>query len=213
MNAATQPKIATKPTVPPGFRLNAEGNLVAEANIKPIELARDQVVYDIATLAATRAKDLAAFKAKAMDEIAALVELSAGQYGVKLGGRKGNVTLFSFDGRYKVVRSMQDQQVFDERLQAAKALIDECLRDWTKDAHINIRAIIDRAFEVDKQGNLSVSRILTLRRVQIDDVRWQNAMQAISDSLQVITTKSYIRVYERAESGEYLPLALDVASA
>jgi len=132
---------------------------------------------------------------------------------VKLGGRKGNVTLFSFDGRYKVVRSMQDQQVFDERLQAAKALIDECLRDWTKDAHINIRAIIDRAFEVDKQGNLSVSRILTLRRVQIDDVRWQNAMQAISDSLQVITTKSYIRVYERAESGEYLPLALDVASA
>jgi hypothetical protein len=37
---------------------------------------------------------------------------------------------------------MQDRIAFDERLQAAKSLIDECLADWTENARPEIRAII-----------------------------------------------------------------------
>lgn len=72
--------------------------------------------------------ELAQFKVAAMNEVTEFVERSLAEYDVKHGGKKGNVTLISFDGAYKVVRQMQETLVFDERLQAAKALIDECIQ-------------------------------------------------------------------------------------
>nr|PRK21838.1 hypothetical protein BV206_01488 [Haemophilus influenzae] len=67
---------------------------------------------------------------------------------------------------------------------------------------------------MDKEGNLNTSRILGLRRVDIQDERWQNAMQAISESVQVVSSKAYVRLYERVgESDQYVPIALDVAGA
>lgn len=101
---------------------------------------------------------------------------------------------------------------FDEGILAAKALIQECLDDWTQDANGNLKALVSRAFEVDKEGNLSTNRILGLRRVKIDDTRWQQAMDAISDSLQVIDSKSYIRLYQREDNGKYTPISMDLAS-
>ena len=67
---------------------------------------------------------------------------------------------------------------------------------------------------MDKEGNLKTSRILGLRRVEIQDSRWQNAMQAISESVQVVSSKAYVRLYERVgETDQYVPIALDVAGA
>jgi putative sulfate transport protein cysZ len=61
---------------------------------------------------------------------------------------------------------------------------------------------------------LNTSRILGLRRVEIQDSRWQNAMQAISESVQVVSSKAYVRLYERVgETDQYVPIALDVAGA
>lgn len=53
-------------------------------------------------------QQLCDFKALAFGDIAAFVQLSAEQYEVNLGGAEGNLTLFSFDGKYKVVRQCQD---------------------------------------------------------------------------------------------------------
>ena len=100
---------------------------------------------------------------------------------------------------------------FDERIHAGKALIDECLHDWSSNARPELRSLIDNAFQVDKEGNLNTARILSLRRVDIQDERWTRAMQAISDSVQVIGSKDYIRFYERDENGKYQPIALDMA--
>ena len=144
--------------------------------------------------------------------MAAFSALSAEKYGVKYGGTKGNITLLSFDGRYKVVRSMQENISFDERLQAARDLINQCLRDWTEGGPADLRTLIDDAFALDRQGNLSAGRILSLRRIKITDPRWCEAMEAISDSIQVLSSKAYIRVYERDSSGKYLPIPMDMAA-
>ncbi|KGF30465.1 sulfate transporter [Oligella urethralis DNF00040] len=194
------------------YKTDSQGRLVPIDTIKDIDLARDDLVLEIVEKAKALNKALSTFKSTAFEDIQAFIDLSAEKYGAKIGGRKGNVTLNSYDGKYRVLRASQDNIVFDERIQAAKALIDECLRDWTDGARQEIRAIIDRAFEVDKQGNLNTGRILTLRRVEIKDPRWLKAMQAISDSTQVISSKSYIRVYERkGDTDEYIQLPLDIA--
>lgn len=201
-------------TIPDGYRVDARGRLIPEAQIKPIDLARDQLVRDIVNGASKLATELQAFKRGAFDDIEALVELSADQYGVKLGGRKGNVQLVSFDGRYKVLRAVADRITFDERLQAAKVLIDECLNDWTDKGPGELRVIVQDAFDVDKAGNINVSKILSLRRHKIDDERWKRAMDAIGDAIQVIGTTPYIRVYERiGDSDKYRLLSLDLAGA
>lgn len=200
--------------VPEGYRRAADGALWRDDLIKPIDRARDELVQEIAHNARLVSMGIAKFKRESFADIEAFIDLSIEQYGAKRrpGGKKGNVTLMSFDGRLKVLRAMADSITFDERLQAAKVLIDECLHDWTTDARPELRALIDRAFEVDREGNIRTGAVLALRRVAIDDERWQRAMQAISDAAQVVASKAYVRVYERVgDSERWAPIALDVA--
>lgn len=199
--------------IPAGYREDARGALIPEASIKPIDKERDELVQAIVRKAETVHSVLKDFKAEVFGDIAAFVELSAEQYGAKTGGKKGNVTLYSFDGQYKVQRAVSETLQFDERIQGAKSLIEECLQDWTAGSRDELKTIIDRAFDVDKEGNLNTNKILALRRVDIKDDRWRRAMDAISDSVQVIGSKSYIRVYKRiGNTDKYAPISLDLAS-
>jgi hypothetical protein len=198
--------------IPAGFRENARGDLVRDDSIKDIDLLRDQLVMEIVTKAQAVRKQLRSLKAEVFADIETFIELSAEKYGVSLGGNKGNVTLTSFDGHYKIIRANADEITFDERLQAAKALIDECVRDWSKGIHSGLAVLVNDAFRVDSKGGLSAGRILGLRRHDINDPRWRKAMDAISDAIQIVGSKSYIRVYERVgKTEDYKQVPLDIA--
>ena len=200
-------------TTPAGYWQDANGSLIPEAKVKDIDKLRHQVVTDLCTMAKASSAALGKFKLDAMQEVAALVSTSMEQYGVKSGGNKGNVTLMSYDGKFKLVRSMQDRISFGEQLMAAKALIDECVQAWSEGANDNIRVLVNHAFQTDKEGKINTSRVLGLRRLDIKDAAWQAAMCAIADSMQTQSTKAYIRFYQRDErTGEYLPINLDVAA-
>ncbi len=202
----------TTESIPAGYRRNAKGHLVEESLISPIDTMRDQLVMDIVEETRAISRQLLDFKMRRLADIAALVELSAGEYKVRIGGKKGNVTLLSFNGRFKVLRVIADNITFDERLHAAKALIDECLNEWSEGSPAELRLIVQDAFDVDKQGHVSTGKILALRRYAIKDERWQRAMVAIGEAVQVVGTKPYIRVYELDErTGKYVQLSLDVA--
>lgn len=198
----------TQTAIPAGFRQDRQGRLVAEANIKPIDQARDELVLELVARAKALNAELRAFKARTFDDVAAFVSLSAEQYGVKLGGDKGNVSLMSFDGRYKVVRQIQELIRFDERLQAAKELIDDCLQEWSEGAREELKVLVTDAFRVDQQGNIRTGQVLGLRRLDIHDERWLEAMKAVAEAVQVVGTTSYVRVYERDSLGRYQPINL-----
>ena len=193
---------------------DAKGNLTPAELVKEIDKARDALVHEWVERGRDLSKAISHFKEGIFGDVQAFIELSAEKYGEKVGGNKGNVTLFSYDGKYKIQRAINESLQFDERIQAAKVLIDECLNEWSEGSRPELKALIERAFNVDKEGNLNTSRILGLRRVEIQDSRWQNAMQAISESVQVVSSKAYVRLYERVgETDQYVPIALDVAGA
>jgi hypothetical protein len=126
---------------------------------------------------------------------------------------KGNITLTSYDGRFKVERAIAETLVFDERLQVAKTIIDACIHKWAKGANANIQALVNQAFQVDKQGNVSTGRVLGLRRLAIDDAEWARAMAAIADSMKATASKAYVRFYERDDAtGEYEAISLNAAN-
>lgn len=199
--------------VPTGYWRDADGRLIPEEMVKTIDRERDRVVNALVADAKKAATELAVFKARAFEEIASFVERSAKDYRVKVGGNKGNVSLISYDGRYKIVRQVSETLVFDERLQVAKELIDQCIQRWGGESRPEMFLLVQDAFQVDKEGKVSTGRVLGLRKHDINDAKWKQAMKAISDSVRTASSKSYVRFYERGDGGEYRPISLDVASA
>jgi hypothetical protein len=166
------------------------------------------VVSEIVSKALAMRDTLAQFKVEIREELTSYLSLSAERY----GGRKGNVTLTSYDGSLRLVLSGNEHIAFDERLQVAKDIIDECITCWSEGSRDEIRALVADAFYVDKTGRINTHRILGLRRLAIQDPQWQQAMEAISDSVQVSGNKEYLRIYTRDEAGEYQQVALDIVA-
>ncbi|MGA5655238.1 DUF3164 family protein [Rahnella contaminans] len=196
---------------PEGYRLNGQGYLVPESQVKPIDKLRDDVVLSILECARQQRQQLVSFKLESMQQIADFIDLSAAEYGVTYGGAKGNVVLSSFDGRYQVRRAIGEHRVFDERVQAAKSLIDDCISQWSGGANAKLMALIEHAFRVNKQGKIDVNQVLSLRQLDIDDAQWRAAMDAIADAIQITGTSEYLRLYERQDDGVYKQISLDLA--
>lgn len=200
-------------TIPEGYMKNALGHLVPRANVREQDLLRDEVARNLASHASVLNKALADFKKKALGDIADLVKIAGERYEVVLGGKKGNVSINTYDGKYKVQRSVTDRIQFTEEIEAAKALINQCIARWSEGANDNIRAIVDRAFSKDTKGQLKTAAVLDLMRLEIDDAEWKRAMEAIRDSIQTTGTAIYVRVYERiGDSDQYKAIPLDLAA-
>lgn len=200
-------------SAPDGYQRDSRGRLVPEGLIKPVDSTRSLLVTEIIDRVRAMAGVLQEFREETEDEIRAFLALSAEEYDVHYGGQRGNLNLVSFDGLLKIQRQISDQLSFDERMQTAKKLIDECLADWSEGSDDRIRLIVQDAFQVDKKGKISTERVLGLRRIQIKDEKWVRAMSALSDSIQVDSSKSYLRFYERESvEAEWTPISLDFSS-
>jgi len=195
------------------FRQDARGNLVHVKNIKPLDMARDDLVRSIIPEALALRQALRDFKARVSGDVAAFVDLAFEEYGVKRGGNKGNVSLPTFDGRYKVERVIQERVEFDERIKAAQALVQDCLTEWTSGVSPQVKTIIDAAFQADGNGMLSRAKVLSLLRLTFEDDRWNRAMEAIKDSLRVVDSKTHFKILERQEDGSYRNIPLTLSDA
>ena len=193
------------------MRQNAQGHLVPESLIKPIDLLRDEVVLKQVAKAKELQLQMQATKVQMQQEIADYLDLSASEYGVSYGGAKGNVTLTSFDGQFKVERAIGEHRIFDERIQAAKAQIDACIERYSAGSSAEIRALVDHAFRVNKQGRIDVNQVLSLRQLKIDDPEWREAMDAIADAITTVAKTEYIRLYQRSPIGKDMVISLDWA--
>ena len=120
-------KMKNEQVVPVGFMQDAKGRFVPESMIKPIDLARDQLVKELAQKAKSLRETMKAFAALSFGDVKAFVDMSCEQYGVTIGGKKGNITLQSFDGKLQVKIQVAERITFDEKLQAAKVLVDKCI--------------------------------------------------------------------------------------
>lgn len=193
---------------------DAKGSLVPIALVKAEDLLMDELVRTMLAKAGWLSAALSAFKQHAFEGVGEFQALLAQQYEATIGGKGGNITLTSYDGCAKIQVAVADRIEFGPELQAAKQLIDACVREWSADSRDEIRALVDRVFSVEKEGQISHSGLFMLLRVPIPDERWQRAMQAIRDSMRVIGTRRYVRFYERAApDADWRGVSLDLASA
>lgn len=196
------------------YMTDAKGNLVPLSMVKPMDKLADETVRKMLEHARELSAQIGRFKGHCFDDVGSLQALIAQEYGTTLGGPKGNISLTSFDGRQKVTVQVADQIEFGPELQAAKRLVDVCLGEWSEGSSDELRAIVNRAFNVDNAGQINRAELFMLLRVAIEDVRWQNAMQAIRDSIRVIGSKTYIRFHERdGADSNWRAVTIDLAAA
>ncbi|MDP3816210.1 DUF3164 family protein [Pseudomonas sp.] len=200
-------------SVPAGYVRNGAGHLVPEHQVREHDKLRDQVARDLAGQALLIHDALCRFKDQALADIDDLIAISSTKYGVTIGGKKGNASITTYDGRFKVERQMAERLTFTEEILAAKELIDRCIRKWSEGADQHLRVLVDRAFRANKQGQIKTGDVLSLLRIEIDDPDWKLAMEALKDSIQVNGTAIYIRVYQRVgDTDRYEPINLNIAA-
>lgn len=191
---------------------DAKSALVPLTMVKPQDQLQDELVRKIMGYAIALSEQVGRFKAHTFDDIGGFEALLAQEYDATVGGQKGNKTLMSFDGLFKVQVQVADNIVFGPELQIAKSLVDECLNEWAEGARDEIRAIVTRAFNTDKEGQINRSEIFMLLRLEIEDARWQRAMKAIRDAMRVVGSKTYVRCYRRESfDGPWQAVSIDLA--
>jgi hypothetical protein len=196
------------------FMEDAKGRLTPLDLVKPQDQLQDEMVRKIIGFGQDLSDQVARFKQHTFEDIASFVAVLEQEYGEARGGKKGNMTLTSYDGTLKVSVQVADNIEFGPELQIAKELVDECLNEWAEDARDELRAIVTRAFNTDKPGQVNRSEIFMLLRLEITDERWQTAMRAIKDAMRVVGSKAYVRCHRRAtpEDG-WEPITIDLAKA
>ncbi|WP_126976502.1 DUF3164 family protein [Frigidibacter oleivorans] len=194
--------------------LGPDGAKLPLAIVKPQHVMEDELVRQEIGHAVALSEQLSRFLGHFFENLGAFEDLIAERYGTGIGGRKGNKTLMSYDGLYKITVQVADHVVFGPELQVAKTLVDECLTEWSAGAAEELRAVITRAFNTDKEGQINRPALYHLLRLEISDPRWKQAMQAIRDAMRVVGSKSYVRFYRRAASdAPWEAVTIDLARA
>jgi hypothetical protein len=194
------------------YMLDGKGGFQPIETIKPQHLIEDETVRKILAYAIDLSDQMARFKEHTFDDIGAYEAILAQEYDTRLGGKKGNKTLYSVDRLFKVQVQIADHIDFGPELQIAKELVDECLNEWASDAGPELRTIVTRAFNTDKAGQINRSEIFMLLRLDIKDERWVRAMGAIKDAMRVVGSKTYVRCYQRDHfDAQWQAVSIDLA--
>lgn len=212
MNTRVQPGLIDINGKP--YMRDAKGGLQPVETIKPEDQLEDETVRRIMGYALDLSEQVTRFKAHTFADLGALEALLAQEYGATKGGAKGNKTFMSFDGTYKVQVQVSDHIDFGPQLQIAKELVDECLNEWSAASRPEIRAIVTRAFNTDKAGQINRAEIFMLLRLDIEDARWKRAMEAIRAAIRVVGSKTYVRCYQRENfDAPWQAVTIDLAKA
>ena len=198
-----------------GFWLNAKGEAVHPDMIRVDEQLKTELVERIIDAAQHLKGLISIFKIESNEQVDAYFSLLLQNYGVDAKGKsvKGNMNLENFSSTSKVEIRAMDTLKPDEKIQIAKMKLDEFLKEETEDSTPIVRTLIMKAFEVDKKGNIDTKKLLALRSYDITAPKWLEAMAIIADSLQVASTKSYIRFYTRENSeSDWKLIPLDIAA-
>ncbi|AYO22462.1 DUF3164 family protein [Vibrio parahaemolyticus] len=201
-------------TVPQGYMKNRKGHLVEEKLVDPYDLEMNAFVLKHTKRALELQAALRQFKQDVYEDCAAFQELLAEKYDTKVGGSKGGVSFTSYDGKTQIRICVQDRITMGPELQVAEVLVKECANEWVEGARSELKALVHKVFETDKEGNISASKILEFRRDYksvSDDERWLKAMDAIGDAIKVVGSKSYLNFKERNAEGKYLNIPLDIS--
>lgn len=197
-----------------GNWIDAAGQAVPLKYVSRLDKNRDKFVEEGIRRARKLRQSLEDFRAWVDDGITNHVALVGKETGTT-PNEGGNYTLTGFSGTMQIETKMVLFIGFDERLQAAKQIIDECLTRWSDGAAADLTLVVRDAFQVDSKGRINARQIqgMVRRTSEVKDPQWQRARKIIMDAMRTEGRRAYIQLRERdAGNGEWRPIRLDLAA-
>ncbi|PZO64582.1 MAG: sulfate transporter [Paracoccus denitrificans] len=196
------------------WMMDGVGKLTAIESIPAQKKLRDELVRKEFGFALAISDQISRFRAHVINNLEGFDALMAQEYGVKVGGEKGNRTYTSYDGLWRIEVKVQPRIAFGPEMGAAKALFDECMREWSEDTPAELRSIVTNAFDVDREGAINRTNVHILLNVDSADERFQEGQRALRDAMYVISSKEYVRFSRRASHRDkWSGVTIDLASA
>lgn len=198
-----------------GFMFDEHGNMIRVDKIKDHDMLRDQLVRDMSRDAAVLSDEIQSLKAKFASKVEQHITRMGELYGVKIGGKKGNVQLATIDKKLKIERSKQDRLTTNEHMLVATHLVDQCLQGWSKGSNRNLQAFVRKYFRTDAKGNYNIADLQRVRKLKLEtpDELWTKAMEALDNALEHDFTATYFRAFYREDDGRYVQIPLDISKA
>ncbi|SOC19597.1 DUF3164 family protein [Rhodobacter maris] len=196
------------------YMTDAKGALMPVELIKPQHVLEDETVRKIMGFALALSAQVTRFKEHTYEDLGAFDALLEQEYGATKGGPKGNRTYQTFNGLMKIEVRVNDLIDFGPELQIGKTLLDECLNDWAAESRPEIRALITKTFNTDKEGQVNRALLFTLLSLDVEDERWNRAMDAIREAIRIVGSKTYYRIQMRdAPDAPWTSVTIDLAKA
>lgn len=127
---------------------------------------------------------------------------------------KGNFTYFNFDRSIKIEVSISERIDFDDlTIQACKSKLDEFINDNLDSKQEFLKDLVMDAFSTTK-GKLDAKKVMNLMRYRskINNKLFQEALNLLEESIRRPDSKTYFRIWERQENGEYKLIDLNFSS-
>lgn len=180
-----------------GFIERPDGSQIHYDKLEPAKQIEHDLVISLCAEAREKRASLEDFKRRALSEMVAARVMMLRDYGVKKGGKDGNLTMRSVCGRFMVRMSVSKHITFGPELEAAKALIFEFMEDeLAKGGSEAIHEIVTKVFKLNGKGRIDTGGILGLREHRFEDPRWERAMEAIEAAICRDSQTTYINFYE-----------------
>ena len=190
--------------------IDSNGNAIPLKYVSAYDKARDRVTRRIL---ARFEKARAALEAVVADSIRDLDELAKLKESL---GAKGNFSARSFDGLIQVSIRQQYNIRLDERVIHARELMLEYVSsvlDRVDGVDVSaLRLLVMEAFKANSQGFLSTGRVLSLRRMEVNNEKWREAKMILQEALKPEKGKQYL-ICERRKTtqGDFKSIRLDIA--
>ena len=188
------------------YWVDQDGLEVPKKYLKDVEIKRDKAVTEIFDKIGKLQAEMKQTKEEVEEAIAGFLAERAKEHDEDW---QGNATLYDFSKEKMIEVKISKKLAFDESLQIAKSKIDQCIKSWSKGSGQKIKALVNKAFKVDRKGDVDAKTILSLKDMDFEDELWQEAMKIIADSVTVKNTKTYYNFKVKDDAGNMKPIQLN----
>ena len=192
---------------------DCNGILTPVKNIKEEDKARDKAVERAVNKALKLHDLIVKFKAEMEEIVKNYLESVAEKYDSEW---QGNTILINFAQDMKVAVRVQKYIDFNEKINVAKTLINECLMAWSADSNPALATLVNQAFETDKKGQINREFIFKLTHFKMNAKthmeEWNKAIALLNESMYIKKTKDYMNYYRRIDGEKWELITLDYAA-
>lgn len=174
------------------------------------ESLRDDSITSMVSYAIQLNESLKGFKKSSFEVIETLYKMLQ-EHSNRHAQGKGNVTLDTADGQFRVVFKRSDNTRFDERATQAEAhILDFLTSEYPEGSNTSklIRSLLER-----KKGQLDKNLVLKLigMKNDFDNEHWKMGIDLLQESIVPDETRFYAEYFYRSDDGEWLPIVLNFA--